>query len=82
MGSGRRTSEGCLLRLLVPRYISLLPVIPVTLHLNPREALEGRHPQDGRSAWAPPGPVPMGLWESTPRVPGGAQAHGDVTLYK
>ncbi|KAM5190007.1 sterol regulatory element-binding protein cleavage-activating protein isoform 2-T2 [Callospermophilus lateralis] len=67
---------------LAKRYISLLPVIPVTLHLNPREALEGRHPQDGRSAWAPPGPVPMGLWESKPRVPGGVQAHRDVTLYK
>ncbi|KAG3279807.1 SREBF chaperone, transcript variant X2 [Ictidomys tridecemlineatus] len=67
---------------LAKRYISLLPVIPVTLRLNPREALEGRHPQDGRSAWAPPGPVPMGLWESEPRVPGGVQAHRDITLYK
>nr|XP_014338799.1 PREDICTED: sterol regulatory element-binding protein cleavage-activating protein [Bos mutus] len=36
---------------LAKRYVSLLPVIPVTLRLNPREALEGRHPQDGRSAW-------------------------------
>ncbi|ELV09689.1 Sterol regulatory element-binding protein cleavage-activating protein [Tupaia chinensis] len=38
---------------LAKRYISLLPVIPVTLRLNPREALEGRHPQDGHSAWPP-----------------------------
>nr|XP_044992411.1 sterol regulatory element-binding protein cleavage-activating protein isoform X2 [Jaculus jaculus] len=67
---------------LAKRYISLLPVIPVTLRLNPREALEGRHPQDGRSAWAPPGPLPAGLWETGPKGPAGAQAHGDVTLYK
>lgn len=65
-----------------PRYISLLPVIPVTLHLNPREALEGRHPQDSQSAWPPPQPGPGGLWEAGPRGPGMAQAHGDVTLYK
>ncbi|XP_021061734.1 sterol regulatory element-binding protein cleavage-activating protein [Mus pahari] len=67
---------------LAKRYISLLPVIPVTLHLNPREALEGRHPQDGRSAWAPPEPLPAGLWESGPKGPGGTQTHGDITLYK
>uniref|UniRef100_A0A2K6GTD3 SREBF chaperone n=1 Tax=Propithecus coquereli TaxID=379532 RepID=A0A2K6GTD3_PROCO len=67
---------------LAKRYISLLPVIPVTLRLNPREALEGRHPQDRRSAWPPPGPLPDGQWEAGPKGPGGAQAHGDVTLYK
>lgn len=68
---------------LAKRYISLLPVIPVTLHLNPREALEGRHPQDGRSAWAPSGPTPAGLWEAAgPTGSGGAQPPGDVTLYK
>uniref|UniRef100_A0A2K6TTQ8 SREBF chaperone n=1 Tax=Saimiri boliviensis boliviensis TaxID=39432 RepID=A0A2K6TTQ8_SAIBB len=67
---------------LAKRYISLLPVIPVTLRLNPREALEGRHPQDGRSAWPPPGPVPAGHWEAGPKGPGRVQAHGDVTLYK
>uniref|UniRef100_A0A8C5XJI2 SREBF chaperone n=1 Tax=Microcebus murinus TaxID=30608 RepID=A0A8C5XJI2_MICMU len=67
---------------LAKRYISLLPVIPVTLRLNPREALEGRHPQDRRSAWPPPGPLPDGRWEAGPKGPGGAQAHGDVTLYK
>uniref|UniRef100_A0A8C8ZML5 SREBF chaperone n=1 Tax=Prolemur simus TaxID=1328070 RepID=A0A8C8ZML5_PROSS len=67
---------------LAKRYISLLPVIPVTLRLNPREALEGRHPQDRRSAWPPPGPGPDERWEAGPKGPGGAQAHGDVTLYK
>ena len=65
-----------------PRYVSLLPVIPVTLRLNPREALEGRHPQDGRSAWPPPQPGQGGLWEAGPKGPGTAQAHRDLTLYK
>lgn len=65
-----------------PRYISLLPVIPVTLRLNPREALEGRHPQDGRSAWPPQRQGPGALWEAGPRAPGVVPAHGDITLYK
>ena len=65
-----------------PRYVSLLPVIPVTLRLNPREALEGRHPQDGRSTWPPPRPGQGGLWEAGPKGPGTAQAHRDLTLYK
>ncbi|XP_060060745.1 sterol regulatory element-binding protein cleavage-activating protein isoform X3 [Erinaceus europaeus] len=67
---------------LAKRYISLLPVIPVTLHLNPREALEGRHPQDSRSAWPPPGPQPNGVWDTGPKGPGMTQAHRDITLYK
>ncbi|XP_010860799.1 PREDICTED: sterol regulatory element-binding protein cleavage-activating protein [Bison bison bison] len=66
---------------LAKRYVSLLPVIPVTLRLNPREALEGRHPQDGRSAWPPPRPGQGGLWEAGPKGPGTAQAHRDLTLY-
>nr|XP_023416169.1 sterol regulatory element-binding protein cleavage-activating protein isoform X2 [Cavia porcellus] len=68
---------------LAKRYISLLPVIPVTLRLNPREALEGRHPQDGHSAWASRGPAPPGVWEAAgPAGLGSAQAPRDVTLYK
>ncbi|XP_042521800.1 sterol regulatory element-binding protein cleavage-activating protein [Dipodomys spectabilis] len=67
---------------LAKRYVSLLPVIPVTLRLNPREALEGRRPQDSRSSWAAPGPRPGELWEAESLGPGGAPAHGDVTLYK
>lgn len=67
---------------LAKRYISLLPIIPVTLRLNPKEALEGRHPQDGRSAWPPLQPRPGGLWEAGPQGPGMGPTHGDVTLYK
>ncbi|KAI4891929.1 hypothetical protein NFI96_021900 [Prochilodus magdalenae] len=35
---------------LAKRYISILPVIPVTLHLSPQEAMEMRHPQDTHHA--------------------------------
>lgn len=35
------------------RYISILPVIPVTLHLSPQEAIETRHPQDTHHAPPP-----------------------------
>ncbi|CAB1334338.1 unnamed protein product [Coregonus sp. 'balchen'] len=53
---------------LAKRYISILPVIPVTLHLSPREAIETRHPQDTRH---PPPPT-----LKTNDLP------ADLTLYK
>uniref|UniRef100_A0A8C5BPE3 Sterol regulatory element-binding protein cleavage-activating protein n=1 Tax=Gadus morhua TaxID=8049 RepID=A0A8C5BPE3_GADMO len=57
---------------LAKRYISILPVIPVTLHLGPQEAPETpRHPQDAR---LPPDPIPK---FSSPDL----QA-ADLTLYK
>lgn len=57
---------------LAKRYISILPVIPVTLHLSPQEAtLETqRHPQDNHH---PPPPIPK-------LSPPDLQA--DLTLYK
>ncbi|MCJ8745403.1 hypothetical protein PDJAM_G00129750 [Pangasius djambal] len=52
---------------LAKRYISILPVIPVTLHLSPQEAIETRHPQDTQHA---------------PRVSArAAQLQTDLTLY-
>ncbi|KAM8869101.1 sterol regulatory element-binding protein cleavage-activating protein isoform 2-T2 [Spinachia spinachia] len=54
---------------LAKRYISLLPVIPVTVHLSPQEAIETRHPQDTRH------PPP-----SIPKV--SADLQTDLTLYK
>ncbi|XP_070585440.1 sterol regulatory element-binding protein cleavage-activating protein isoform X2 [Erythrolamprus reginae] len=33
---------------LAKRYISILPVIPVTLYLDPQEALEARHPHEAK----------------------------------
>ncbi|KAM6967692.1 sterol regulatory element-binding protein cleavage-activating protein [Aplochiton taeniatus] len=53
---------------LAKRYISILPVIPVTLHLSPQEAIEMRHPQDTRH---PPPPIP-----DVPHL------QTDLTLYK
>ncbi|XP_062255584.1 sterol regulatory element-binding protein cleavage-activating protein isoform X1 [Platichthys flesus] len=54
---------------LAKRYISILPVIPITVHLSPQEAIETRHPQDTRH---PPPPIP--------RV--SADLQTDLTLYK
>ncbi|KAM6141993.1 sterol regulatory element-binding protein cleavage-activating protein [Phoenicopterus ruber ruber] len=69
---------------LAKRYISILPAIPVTLYLNPQEALEVRHPQEANryhpflsssggklDAGARPDPAASKL-----------QGHQDVTLYK
>ncbi|XP_056141806.1 sterol regulatory element-binding protein cleavage-activating protein [Lampris incognitus] len=55
---------------LAKRYISILPIIPVTLQLTPQEALETRHPQDTRH----PPPPPF------PKVSTDLQT--DLTLYK
>lgn len=54
---------------LCSRYISILPVIPVTVHVSPQEAVETRHPQDTRH---PPPPIP--------KLP--AELQTDLTLYK
>ncbi|XP_061737713.1 sterol regulatory element-binding protein cleavage-activating protein [Nerophis ophidion] len=53
---------------LAKRYISILPVIPVTLHVSPQEAIEARHPQDTRHPLLP-----------IPQVP---DLQTDLTLYK
>uniref|UniRef100_A0A7N8WQ78 Sterol regulatory element-binding protein cleavage-activating protein n=1 Tax=Mastacembelus armatus TaxID=205130 RepID=A0A7N8WQ78_9TELE len=55
---------------LAKRYISILPVIPVTVHLSPQEAIETRHPQDTRHP--PPPPIPKVS----------ADLQTDLTLYK
>lgn len=52
------------------RYISILPVIPITVHVSPQEALETRHPQDTRHP--PPPPIPKVS----------ADLQTDLTLYK
>uniref|UniRef100_A0A8P4GBW1 Sterol regulatory element-binding protein cleavage-activating protein n=1 Tax=Dicentrarchus labrax TaxID=13489 RepID=A0A8P4GBW1_DICLA len=54
---------------LAKRYISILPVIPVTVHVSPQEAIETRHPQDTRH---PPPPIPKVS----------ADLQTDLTLYK
>ncbi|XP_067400605.1 sterol regulatory element-binding protein cleavage-activating protein [Emydura macquarii macquarii] len=69
---------------LAKRYISILPAIPVTLYLNPQEALEVRHPQEA-NRYQPFFPSSHGKVEAVDR-PGEAspklQGHRDVTLYK
>uniref|UniRef100_A0A8C6UG39 SREBF chaperone n=1 Tax=Neogobius melanostomus TaxID=47308 RepID=A0A8C6UG39_9GOBI len=55
---------------LAKRYISILPVIPLTLHLSPQEAMDTRHPQDTRHP--PPPPIPKVS----------ADFQTDITLYK
>uniref|UniRef100_A0A3B3QHK4 Sterol regulatory element-binding protein cleavage-activating protein n=1 Tax=Paramormyrops kingsleyae TaxID=1676925 RepID=A0A3B3QHK4_9TELE len=59
---------------LAKRYISFLPVIPVTFHLSPQEALETRHPHDTHHAPPPP--------SSTAPDREGPPPQGDLTLYK
>uniref|UniRef100_A0A3P9L050 Sterol regulatory element-binding protein cleavage-activating protein n=1 Tax=Oryzias latipes TaxID=8090 RepID=A0A3P9L050_ORYLA len=54
---------------LAKRYISILPVIPVSVHLSPQEAIETRHPHDTRHR--PP---------LIPKV--SADLQTDLTLYK
>uniref|UniRef100_A0A3Q2ZDL0 Sterol regulatory element-binding protein cleavage-activating protein n=1 Tax=Kryptolebias marmoratus TaxID=37003 RepID=A0A3Q2ZDL0_KRYMA len=54
---------------LAKKYISILPVIPVTIHLSPQEAIDTRHPQDTRH---PPPPIPKVS----------ADLQTDLTLYK
>lgn len=66
------------------RYISILPAIPVTLYLNPQEALEVRHPQEA-NRYHSFFPVGRGRSEAEGRVAEGSprlQGHRDVTLYQ
>lgn len=68
---------------LAKRYISILPVIPVTLYLNPQEAIEARHPQEANRYF--PSSLSTGKWEQADQmVEGMAKGHGhqDITLYK
>ncbi|XP_077160434.1 sterol regulatory element-binding protein cleavage-activating protein [Paroedura picta] len=69
---------------LAKRYISILPVIPVTLYLDPQEALEARHPQEA-SRSHPFFPGGSGKPELTGQLAEGmgkGQGHRDITLYK
>uniref|UniRef100_A0A668SDJ3 Sterol regulatory element-binding protein cleavage-activating protein n=2 Tax=Oreochromis aureus TaxID=47969 RepID=A0A668SDJ3_OREAU len=54
---------------LAKRYISILPVIPITVHLTPQEAIDARHPQDTRHPQPP-----------IPKI--SADLQTDLTLYK
>ncbi|NXI83409.1 SCAP protein, partial [Rhipidura dahli] len=64
------------------KYISILPAIPVTLYLNPQEALEMRHPQEA-SRYHPFLAGSTGKLHTGSQPDHAAQPHGhqDVTLY-
>uniref|UniRef100_A0A8D0HTA0 SREBF chaperone n=1 Tax=Sphenodon punctatus TaxID=8508 RepID=A0A8D0HTA0_SPHPU len=66
---------------LAKRYISILPVIPVTLYLNPQEALEVRHPQEA-NRYHPFFSLSNGKSEGSARPAEASPGHRDVTLYK
>ncbi|XP_009075364.1 PREDICTED: sterol regulatory element-binding protein cleavage-activating protein, partial [Acanthisitta chloris] len=68
---------------LAKRYISILPAIPVTLYLNPQEALEVRHPQEA-TRYHPFLATGTGKLEAGAQPDHSAKLHGhqDVTLYK
>ncbi|XP_020854804.1 sterol regulatory element-binding protein cleavage-activating protein isoform X1 [Phascolarctos cinereus] len=68
---------------LAKKYISLLPVIPVTLYLNPQEV---QHQQEAQHYW-PLKPSGSGTAQGEGQGqafegPSRTQVHGDVTLYK
>ncbi|NWI81044.1 SCAP protein, partial [Dryoscopus gambensis] len=64
------------------KYISILPAIPVTLYLNPQEALEMRHPQEA-SRYHPFLAGSAGKLDTGSQPDHTARTHGhqDVTLY-
>uniref|UniRef100_A0A4W3HUY3 Sterol regulatory element-binding protein cleavage-activating protein n=1 Tax=Callorhinchus milii TaxID=7868 RepID=A0A4W3HUY3_CALMI len=73
---------------LARKYVSILPIIPVSFHLSLQDVLEARHPQDAKRyhpVFPAEGKHPDGNWlgdphqaGQTPRLP----AHLDITLYK
>ncbi|XP_063781345.1 sterol regulatory element-binding protein cleavage-activating protein [Pseudophryne corroboree] len=68
---------------LAKKYISILPMIPITLYLTPEEVSEARHPHEAQNSHIFQ-PQRDGRPEDDKAVPppGKAQGHVDVTLYK
>ncbi|XP_071590607.1 sterol regulatory element-binding protein cleavage-activating protein isoform X2 [Heliangelus exortis] len=69
---------------LAKRYISILPAIPVTLYLNPQEALEVRHPQEANRyhPFLAANGGKLGAEAQPDQASSKLQGHQDVTLYK
>ncbi|OXB64207.1 hypothetical protein ASZ78_003655 [Callipepla squamata] len=69
---------------LAKRYISILPAIPVTLYLNPQEALELRHPQEANryQPFLSSGSGKLNAEAQPDQASSRLQGHRDVTLYK
>lgn len=66
------------------RYISILPAIPVTLYLNPQEALEVRHPQEANryQPFLSSSGGRLNAEAQPDQTSSRLQGHRDVTLYK
>ncbi|XP_033929835.1 sterol regulatory element-binding protein cleavage-activating protein-like [Melopsittacus undulatus] len=69
---------------LAKRYISILPAIPVTLYLNPQEALEVRHPQEANRyhPFLSSSSGKLDAQTQPDQASSKLQGHQDVTLYK
>ncbi|XP_048807864.1 sterol regulatory element-binding protein cleavage-activating protein [Lagopus muta] len=69
---------------LAKRYISILPAIPVTLYLNPQEALEVRHPQEANryQPFLSSSGGRLNAEAQPDQTSSRLQGHRDVTLYK
>ncbi|XP_031464132.1 sterol regulatory element-binding protein cleavage-activating protein isoform X2 [Phasianus colchicus] len=69
---------------LAKRYISILPAIPVTLYLNPQEALEVRHPQEANryQPFLSSTGGKLNAEAQPDQTSSRLQGHRDVTLYK
>ncbi|XP_010287559.1 PREDICTED: sterol regulatory element-binding protein cleavage-activating protein, partial [Phaethon lepturus] len=69
---------------LAKRYISILPAIPVTLYLNPQEALEVRHPQEANRyhPFLSSSSGKLDAETQPDQASSKLQGHQDVTLYK
>ncbi|XP_021237803.1 sterol regulatory element-binding protein cleavage-activating protein [Numida meleagris] len=69
---------------LAKRYISILPAIPVTLYLNPQEALEVRHPQEANryQPFLSSSGGKLNAEAQPDQASSKLQGHRDVTLYK
>ncbi|NXF55028.1 SCAP protein, partial [Oceanites oceanicus] len=65
------------------RYISILPAIPVTLYLNPQEALEVRHPQEANRyhPFLASSSGKLDAEAQPAQASSKLQGHQDVTLY-
>ncbi|KAM4704636.1 sterol regulatory element-binding protein cleavage-activating protein [Rhinophrynus dorsalis] len=65
---------------LAKKYISILPMIPITLYLTPQEVSDARHPQEAQHSH------PEEAWargeDKVAELPSKPQGHVDVTLYK
>ncbi|KAM5157523.1 sterol regulatory element-binding protein cleavage-activating protein [Mantella aurantiaca] len=68
---------------LAKKYISILPMIPITLYLSPEEAAEARHPHEAQHSHIFLPQRDGRAEDEKPAVPPGkAHRHVDITLYQ